>query len=60
MRDFWVLVSFFIVALRRAFTVAWIRVNKFLTTSDWLVRPVSDFRHKVLLRLGVNVCLLLS
>lgn len=46
-REFWLLTSFFLVALRRALTVAWIRVNKFLTSPDWLIRPVSDFRHKV-------------
>lgn len=48
-REFWLLASFFLVALRRALTVAWIRVNKFLSSPDWLIRPVSDFRHKVCL-----------
>ncbi|CAM9467834.1 unnamed protein product [Pylaiella littoralis] len=48
-REFWLLTSFFLVALRRALTVAWIRMNKFLTSPDWLIRPVSDFRHKVVL-----------
>lgn len=47
MREFWVLTSFLLVVLRRALTVAWIRLNKFLSSADWLVRPVSDFRHKV-------------
>lgn len=47
MREFWVLLSFFLVAVRRALTVAWIRLNKFLSSSDWMVRPVTNFRHKV-------------
>ncbi|CAM9781876.1 unnamed protein product [Scytosiphon promiscuus] len=49
MREFWVLTSFLLVVLRRALTVAWIRLNKFLSSADWLIRPVSDFRHKVVL-----------
>lgn len=47
MREFWLLTTFFLVALRRALTVAWIRINKFLTNPDWLIRPVTSFRHKV-------------
>lgn len=47
MREFWVLVAYLLVALRRALTVAWIRLNKFLSSSDWQIRPVTDFRHKV-------------
>lgn len=47
MREFWLLTTFFLVALRRALTVAWIRINKFLTNPDWLIRPVTQFRHKV-------------
>lgn len=47
MREFWLLTTFFLVALRRALTVAWIRINKFLTNPDWLIRPVTPFRHKV-------------
>lgn len=49
LREFWILVGFFLVALRRALTVAWIRLNKFMSCSDRMVRPVSDFRHKVCL-----------
>lgn len=47
MREFWILVGYLLVALRRALTVAWIRLNKFLSSSDWQIRPVTDFRHKV-------------
>ncbi len=46
-QDFWVLTTFFLVALRRALTVAWIRINKLLTNPDWLVRPTTNYRHKV-------------
>eukprot|EP00752_Nemacystus_decipiens_P010691 g9522.t1 len=49
MREFWVLTTFFLVALRRALTVAWIRINKFLTNPDWLIRPVTRYRHKVVI-----------
>eukprot|EP00904_Undaria_pinnatifida_P003377 jgi/Undpi1/1303/HiC_scaffold_11.g04695.m1 len=49
LREFWILVSYFLVALRRALTVAWIRLNKFLSSSDWMVRPVTTYRHKVVL-----------
>lgn len=47
MREFWVLVAYLLVALRRALTVAWIRLNKFISSSDGQIRPVTDFRHKV-------------
>lgn len=47
MRDFWILVAYFMVALRRALMVAWIRINKFFCNSDWQVPRTSGFRHKV-------------
>lgn len=47
MREFWMLTTFFLVVLRRALTVAWIRINKLLTNPDWLIRPVTQYRHKV-------------
>lgn len=46
-REFWLLTSYLLVALRRALTVTWIRLNKLLMNPDWVIRPVSDFRHKV-------------
>lgn len=55
MREFWVLLSFFLVAVRRALTVAWIRLNKFLSSSDWMVRPVTHFRHKVCSSTGPSI-----
>ncbi|CAM9567661.1 unnamed protein product [Ectocarpus sp. 12 AP-2014] len=48
-REFWLLTSYLLVALRRALTVTWIRINKFLMKPDWVIRPVADFRHKVVL-----------
>lgn len=56
LREFWILVSYFLVALRRALTVAWIRLNKFLSSSDWMVRPVTTYRHKVCLSPGFLAC----
>lgn len=56
-REFWLLATFFLVALRRALTVAWIRINKLLTNPDWLIRPVTQFRHKVPLDRLAILCL---
>ncbi|CAN0355480.1 unnamed protein product [Ascophyllum nodosum] len=46
LREFWILLSYLVLALRRALTVAWIRLNKFMSPP---VRSTSEFRHKVVL-----------